>query len=588
MRHSGKTGLPRPRSDRGWPGTGSPGPRVLGLALAGTALFAACDMGSVDNDAAIAEAATPPAFSGEQSSDVPGNGGSVLDDPADPAEPPPEVEREATFRAPVVTGPYVWAANPESGRVAVIDATSFEIRSGQAGNQPTYVTGLDFPTGARRALVINTGADDASLLELSGDGIQASHVPLHQGADSWSVSPDRRFAIAWTDRGKVEQLDPTDGFQDITVLELGEPGAPKATRLTVGYRPSEFAFDAQSQRAFGITEDGISIVELTPGAVRLSQLVSLPSARGVLPDVSITADGTRALARIEGSPILFDIDLQSGQTRQIDLGGNITDLDLSADGTRAVAVIRSRTIAPPPDAGPPPLPDAGADAGTPDEGEGRSPIRVSEAVFFPVPAGLGDANLRSSLRIANGGVGSVALSPDGARAVLFSNALGSGQVTLVGPDLSYRSVDLIAPVRAVFVTADSSHAIALQDAPSGSLKKGAFSVLALDAVRAPKLVAADARAEFVALDPQNSERAIVTVSDPDTQTYGAYFVRMPSLQVDFSALSSRPLSSGTVPAAQKGFIAQEHPEGRITFFDLGDGQNREITGFELSAKVVNE
>ena len=44
----------------------------------------------------------------------------------------------------------------------------------------------------------------------------------------------------------------------------------------------------------------------------------------------------------------------------------------------------------------------------------------------------------------------------------------------------------------------------------------------------------------------------------------------------------------TVPAAGKGFVAQEHPEGRITFIDLVDGQSREITGFELSAKVVNE
>jgi hypothetical protein len=548
-------------------------------------LFAACDMGSIDGDFAVGvEGDTTPGAEDLPANDISGN--PIADRPgADQA--PPEVEREASFRAPVVTGPYVWAANPDSGRVAIIDATTFEIRSGQAGNRPTYVAGLDRPGGPRRALVINAGADDASLLELSGDSLRASHVPLHQGADSWSISPDQRFAIAWTDRGKAEQLDPTDGFQDITVLELGEQGTLSATRLTVGYRPSAFSFDAQSRRAFGITEDGISIVELNPGAVRLSQLVALPSARGVQPDVSITADGARALARIEGSSILHDIDLASGQSRAIDLGANITDLDLSADGTRAVAVIRSRTIeGAAPDAGAAPAGDAGLDAGGPPDEPGS--VSVSQAVFFAVPAGLDDASERRSLTIPNGGVGSVSLSPDGTRAVLFSNALGSGQVTLVGPDLSYRSVDLIAPVRAVFVSADSSHAIALQDPPPGSVKKGAFSVLALDAVRAPKLVAADARAEFVALDPESSERAIVTVSDPEARTFGAYFVRMPSLQVDFSALSSRPLSSGTVPAARKGFVAQEHPEGRITFLDLGDGQSREITGFELSAKVVNE
>jgi hypothetical protein len=504
---------------------------------------------------------------------------------------PPEVEREVTFQAPVVTGRYVWSANPNSGRVAVIDAETFEVRSGQAGNRPTHVAGLESSTGARSALVINAGADDASLLELDdGGGITARHVPLHQGADSWSVSPDRRYAIAWTDLQKAEELDPTDGFQDITVLELGEPGTPRATRLTVGYRPSAFAFDAGSRRAFGVTEDGISIVDLTPGAVRLSQLVPLPGTGRVQPDVSITEDGSRALARVEGSSVLYDIDLTTGQTRQIALGGPISDLDLSADGSRAVAVIRSLSVATTEvdaglvvDAG-----ASGADAGGGSEAPDPAGAGVvSEAVFIPVPAGLLDASERRSLRLPGGSVGSVALSRDGSRAVLFSNAVGSGLVTLVGADLAYRSVDLIAPVRAVFVTADSSHALALQDPPRGSVKKGAFSVLSLDGVRAPKLVASDAPAELVALDP-DSARAIVTVSDPSTGVYGTYFVRMPSLQVDFSPLSSRPLASGTVPAARKGFVAQEHPEGRITFIELGEGQSREITGFELSAKVVNE
>jgi hypothetical protein len=561
----------------------------LALAIATSfGVIAGCDSTSLDSGSLLDDGNPAQVAPGEQAVGDSAGPGSLNSDGA-PAAPPAEVEREATFRAPVVTGPYVWAANPDSGRVAVIDATTFEIRSGQAGNRPTFVAGLEFPSGARFALVINSGADDASLLELTSDGIEARHVPLHEGADSWSISPDRRFAIAWTDRQKATRLDPTDGFQDITVLEVGDPNALRATRLTVGYRPSAFSFDAASRRAFGITEDGISIVDLTPGAVRLSQLVPLPSTRGVQPDVSITADGSRALARIEGSSILYDIDLDSGQTRELSLDGPITDLDLSADGSRAVAVIRSQPRdVPTPDAGV--AGDAGAaDAGSdPEERPPASSVTPSQAVFIAIPAGLSDAAERRALTLPSGGVGSVSLSPDGSRAVLFTSALGSGQVTLVGPDLSYRNVDLIAPVRAVFVTADSSHAIALQDPPRGSIKKGAFSVLSLDAVRAPKLVAADAPAEFVALDPDNSERAIVTVSDASSGIYGAYFVRMPSLQVDFSALSSRPLSSGTVPAAQKGFVAQEHPEGRITFIDLADGQSREITGFELSAKVVNE
>jgi hypothetical protein len=550
--------------------------RVL---LTGAVLgMAACDSGSLGDsiDVSADGESTP-------GNDQPASEGE-LDGPTvqRPSDPPPEAEREATYRAPVVTGPFVWAANPSSGRVAVIDANSFEIRSGRAGNQPSVVAGLELPTGARRALVINTGGSDASLLELTDDTIAARQVPLHPGADTWSVSPDRHFAIAWTDARKAARLDASDGLQDITVVEIGDDGALGATRLTVGYRPNGFSFDTQSRRAFGVTEDGISVVDLTPGAVRLTDLVPLPRATRAQPDVSITADGSRALARIEGSRVLFDIDLQSGATRELELGGVITDLDLSANGARAVAVIREvAATTPEVDAGV--APDGGADAGS----ESPAPS-ASEAVFIDIPAGLTDPAQRRTLTIPNGGAGSVVLSADGSRAVLFSNALGSGLVTLVGPQLEQRSVDLLAPVRAVFLTADAAHAIALQDPPAGSIKKGAFSVLSLAAVRAPKLVAADAPAELVALDPGDATRAIVTVSDPATGLFGTYFVRMPSLQVDFSPLPSRPLSSGTVPAAGKAFVAQEHPEGRITFIDLAEGQSREITGFELSAKVVKE
>lgn len=522
------------------------------------------------------------------------------DSPEEP--PPPEVEREPTFRAPVVTGKYVWSANPDSGRVAIIDAESYAIRAAEAGLRPTHVAAVS--EEPPRALVINTGNDTASLLALSASAeVSSTAVALHQGADSWSVSPDGRFAIAWTNSRNATRPDPTDGFQDITVLELpsgsapngsdpsgSAPGAaaPRATRLTVGYRPSAFAFDAAGTRAYGITQDGISVVELSAGAVQLSRLVALPSSARSQPDVSITPDGSRALARLEGSSVLYDIDLGSGQLREIDLGGSITDLDLSEDGRRAVAVLERTSAASSPDAGVAPG-DAGSDAGDAAAAPEPTPASTtSEAVFINIPAGLSEPAGRQTLAAPGESFRSVALSADGARAVLFTTARPTPRVTLVAPDLSTRSLDLIAAVRAVFLTADGGHAVALQDPPAGSQKQGAFSVLSLANVRSPKLVASDAPAVAVALPPGNSERALVTVSDRARGSFGAFLVRTANLQVDFTSLSSEPLASGTVPGAQKGFIAQVHPEGRITFIDLNDGAERELTGFELSSRVVSE
>jgi hypothetical protein len=60
---------------------------------------------------------------------------------------------------------------------------------------------------------------------------------------------------------------------------------------------------------------------------------------------------------------------------------------------------------------------------------------------------------------------------------------------------------------------------------------------------------------------------------------------MPSLQVDEQAIASPPLAVGVIAATNKGYVAQAHPEGRITFIDFEEGGVRTLTGFELADKV---
>src|SRR3954451_24473699 len=52
------------------------------------------------------------------------------------AAPQPEKEVESDYEAPVATGRFVWVANPKSGRVAYIDATTLQVRTVEAGNGP--------------------------------------------------------------------------------------------------------------------------------------------------------------------------------------------------------------------------------------------------------------------------------------------------------------------------------------------------------------------------------------------------------------------------------------------------------------------
>ena len=57
--------------------------------------------------------------------------------------------------------------------------------------------------------------------------------------------------------------------------------------------------------------------------------------------------------------------------------------------------------------------------------------------------------------------------------------------------------------------------------------------------------------------------------------------------VDRYDLASPPIAVGVVAGARRAFIAQEHPEGRLTFVDLETGIARTLTGFELASRVVD-
>jgi hypothetical protein len=103
---------------------------------------------------------------------------------------------------------------------------------------------------------------------------------------------------------------------------------------------------------------------------------------------------------------------------------------------------------------------------------------------------------------------------------------------------------------------------------------------------AARTVPLDFAKEQPAMVAIDDAHALVTVSN-QTDVHVAYLVSMPALTVDAIPLASAPLpgASGIVPAANQAFVAQRHPEGRITFIDLDSGKQHTLTGFELSAQV---
>ena len=538
-------------------GAPSPEPRGHGVMasflLAGlgcAALVAACGSGSNDGPGSAGGGSTVGAGGGVTSGPGPVTTGGQVD-----AGLPPEKEVESSYGAPVATGKYVWVANPSSGRVAYIDAVTLEIKLVDAGNGPTYVAPVPDATDDV-ALVLNVLSSDATLLRASSSGLTAVSIPVPSSGNGWSVSANGRWAVAWTNSRAVKSPDPVEGYQDITVLDL-TLGAEKSTELTVGYRPFSITFDAKSGRAFAVTEDGVSVVALDapqgPAVIKNIAFSDPPPA--LVPEVSITPDGAYALLRSD-QPSIGVLSLADGVRVDVALPGVPTDLDLSADGTSAVAVIRD----------------------------------TSQVALLPVP-GIFNAPNSLALVTINATIGSTALAGASSRAFFYTNAVSSPLLavldTLAAPP-DPRVIKLRAPILAVFPTPDGSHALVLHDAliEAGSQYPAAFSVAPIALDLPPKIVGLDAPVISIAVAPDGAHGLIAT-GNLATGIYQLVVASMPSLSVQELQLASLPIAAGIVAGANRGFVAQKHPDGRITFVNLKTGEARTLTGFELGTQVVD-
>ena len=466
---------------------------------------------------------------------------------------PPEKELEQSFLAPVVTGKFVFSANPTSGRVAVIDAETYAVQLFNAGFGPKYLAALP---NNRGAIVINELSHDTTLFQLSNGEVTLSDLSLavHDDANAWAISPDGRFAIAWTRTDGDQKLDPTAGSQTITVLDL-EKGTSK--KLSVGFHPTQVVVDDQSERAFVVNNDGVSVISL--GAISevslLAHVSEDPLEDAAARDVSILPDGSFAIVRLENSSKLRIVDLtrEEGITAY-DLGAPIADVDLSLDGKLVVAAVPG----------------------------------IHEVVLVPMPP---DATSFERVTIPNEITSSVAISDASELALLYQNGADNSHLTVLDlrPDMQHalRTVDLKGPVSAAFAAPGAASAITFQKPITGSTKAGLFSGVPTLQKRSAKIVGADAVPSALAFDDAG-QFALVTVGNEKSTTRGVYRVRLDTMQEDFLQLASPPATAATgiVEEVGRGFVAQIHPEGRITFIDLETAQAHTITGFELAARIV--
>lgn len=513
---------------------------------AGLLLLAACSAQSGSDLDPLAEPNDSASGSGGQASIDPGDGDGAIPPLVGGGELPEEAEAPPVFGAPVITGKFLWSTNPGSGKVALIDAETLSTRVLSAGLLPTHLAGIPTSDDDAAAIVINVGTSDASLFRVAGEKVSAFRIPVHVGANQWAISPSGRFAVAFSQA--TDEVDPTDGLQEVTLIDLARE-EPTSRRVTVGYRPSLVVFDQEEEELIVVSKLGVSLLDLGSDAVRW-----VPLAEGEGRDVSITQDGEYALVRRSGQSVVEIVRLDdSGDVVTLEMNGVVTDLDLAPSG-RAVAVVREKSL----------------------------------LATFMVDEVLTDVARVDSVTLDAQLVGSSELTPDGRTAVLFTNAADSSWVSVVDLEegaqfLNYRSLNTQTPVKSVAVSPDGAHAVALGQGTEG-VSSGVFSLLALKAERFPRVVGTAAPIQEVRL---GNHFGVVTASSA-AGVHEAHLLSVDGLHVETMALASPPVSSGVLADFDLGFVAQSHPEGRVTFFDFATSDAQTLTGFELSSEIVEE
>lgn len=510
---------------------------------------------------------------------------------------PPEVELEVDLQLPQASEHYVYAANPQAGTVAVIDASTQAIHTVETGERPTYLRTL---AGSDSAIVLNLGANrssaapTASVIRTKDGSSSARAIEVVSGANAIGVAPDAKHAVVYYNSNYASANAGSGSFQDVSVIVLSSDGsADRAVNMTVGFRPRALFFAADSQRAFVVTEDGVSVLDFAQverDGSGIARLVTFGNVDLKAVDVAITPDGHFALARAEGESLLHLVDLLGDAPRKTldlskvyvapppveneddagvpaDLPFAVTDLDVSPDGRTAIAVLRNQ----------------------------RAILTIG------LPSGFDDAQQVKTLHIADEVIGSVTISGDGKRALLYTTAIEFERLTIVdlAGDAAPRTVGLRKAVAAVAFTPDDKSALITHRRAEGDPKQPGISPDLMldrsDGYSLLRVASGDVKLQQtasalgpIAMVPDSSYLFILFRNDA-LGLREVHRVSLSSFLVDpITQLENPPISIGVAPASQSVFINLSHPDGRMTFIDWKDPKMiKTVTGFELNSRIRN-
>lgn len=491
--------------------------------------------------------------------------------------PPPETEIDFSYKAPQASEHYVYVAATSRDSLVRIDAESLEIRLIPVGGQPTRVATL--PAGDV-ALVINSGTQDLSWVVSSPDDDQVETIDMIPDVNAIAVSPDGEYAIVYYNDLQADPGDPEGDRQTIAIVSLVN-NKPQMVMVSIGFRPTAVYFHESMPRAYLITDDGISIIDLDEAENGdISTIVPVsddimedPALREVL----VTDNGKYAVVRHLAFARLTAVDLHSGQLKSLELAGLPTDVDLiPGEDDRVLVVLRESGLA------------YIMDLKKMVEGTGR------DEEEDPAVDGLVEIDIKGSF------AGAAVVTEDGSRAVLYTTLGGikaASIMDLTSEDYDWKPYPVQKAVAGVAVSPEGLTAVVLHEketfdpADADYVKDVAssegFTLFDLE-TGYRKLIQTDHRwTDYLFVREETGEDLAAYILAPDLAGYShqVLSVDLQTYLVDKTVLISEPTALVFVPKSRKVAVAQEHQNGRVTFIDVDTKETYSVTGYELNGLI---
>lgn len=464
----------------------------------------------------------------------------------------PEDENDFLKLAPAATDAYVFVANPTRNTVTRVSVPSLAVITADVGVDPEVVVTTDDYT---RAVTFNAGSDTVSIIESAS--LAVTEVEVRPNMNTMELSPDGAWVICYHDQAG-EDFDSDDGgvtsFNEVSLVNLANA---TAYAEVVGFNPRDVQFTSDGRLAVVVSDAYLGVIDLTSGdttPMRIAltdETVDPPEAEEVL----LSQDGSFAFVRQFGAPGLLVVDLAAGTVNVVDVGDSPTDLDLTPDGKKAVAVARGAN-----------------ELWVYDMAD---PYATPEVLAMPEGEVLG----------------SVLMSPDNTRGLLYSTASGVSHISEWDIDSGLFTVyGLVKPISTIGITPDGSTALIFHDKDNGadvdpdSVFYGEYGLTLVDLTdffqsalllpSEPKAYANSAEGDIGYFIMENQD--YLEVLD-----YG-------SLLYEEVPLKSQPVHVGVLPESRLAYVNQEHDLGRLSFYDPDSQELQTLTGFELNSAIEHE